>query len=88
VTERLNTIQPPLLPSEYRMDFFPVFQDNTPVADLYILEIAVPKPRTIKGLYYTSSGEAWAKTDGGKRKLIGIDLEQEIIRRLNQLEKQ
>ena len=63
----------PLLPESYRLEFHPVIDQNAVAPDLYILEITVPR-RNHDGLFFTGSGEAWVRTDGGKRKLSGPDL--------------
>jgi hypothetical protein len=47
---------------------------------LSIVEIEVPR-KSKKNLFFTGSDEAFIKTDGGKKKLKGPQLEEEILRR-------
>lgn len=80
VTERLIGIRPAIPPSLYKLEIYPV--ENAPEADLYIVELSVPRVAT-KDLFFTSKDEAWIKTDGGKIQLKGPQLQQEVLRRFN-----
>ena len=79
-SEKLGAIQPPLTPRQYRLEFHQVFDADSPVPDLVVLEISVPKLDS-RGLFYTGRGEAWVKTPGGLKQLTGPALEDEIISR-------
>ena len=80
VTQKLHNIQPPVAPTEFRIDLYQVYQDDKPIPDLYVVHLTIPTTHH-KGLYYTSSGKTYARVDGLNRELKGPQLEAEILRR-------
>ncbi len=81
VTDTLSKIYPPISPNGYRIKFHEVFENEQPIADLYIVEVAIQPPQT-NLLYFTSTGEVHVKTEAGKKKLTGVEIHNELIRRL------
>ncbi|OZI34227.1 hypothetical protein CAL29_11830 [Bordetella genomosp. 10] len=81
VTERLHQIVPPIAPTAYRIDLHPVRDRETPIDDMYVVEVRVPSVRRTL-LFATGGQEVYVKTDAGKRKLSPLELQQELIRRL------
>ncbi len=75
VGEKLNNIQPPIAPSDCRIEVHQIIDGNVKaIQNIYVVEITVSKPKADK-FYDTSKGEAWIKTDGGKKQL-----EEEILK--------
>lgn len=81
ILDKLMQIQPAVAPSAYRVTFHPVYDQNKPVRDLFVIEVSVARPLT-NLLYFTGSGEVYVKTDAGKKKLSGSEIHDEIMRRL------
>lgn len=71
VVDKLGAITPSLDPTQYRTTLYPV--EMGPENDLYVVELVVPDTHSTE-LYFTGGGEAWAKTDSGKRKLNGAEI--------------
>ena len=82
VTEKLTGIKPVIAPTSYRLEFYKILDGGKPVPDLYVVELIVPKVTT-RDLYFTNRDEAWVKTDAGKKKLTGPEMQQEIIKRVS-----
>jgi hypothetical protein len=80
VTEKLTKIQPAVAPTAYRIELHQVY-DQDVLSDLYVVEVTVPRVSSTD-LYFTSKGDAWVKTDGGKKRLIGPEILEEYRRRL------
>jgi hypothetical protein len=81
ISEKLGQIQPSLPPSVYRINIEKVYdRELNEIADLCIVEISV-EPYQNSYLYSTSKGEVYIKTDGGKKKLSALELQQEILLR-------
>ncbi|MCW5851827.1 MAG: ATP-binding protein [Anaerolineae bacterium] len=81
VTEKLTQIQPAVAPTAYKIEFHEVYQDKgVVVPDLWVVEIIVPYASTTD-LYFTGGNQAFVKTDAGKKKLSGPELQDEIRRR-------
>jgi SAM-dependent methyltransferase len=80
VTEKLTKIQPAVAPTAYRIELHQVY-DQDVLSDLYVVEVTVPRVSSTE-LYFTSKGDAWVKTDGGKKRLIGPEILEEYRRRL------
>jgi hypothetical protein len=74
-------IQPAVSPSAFRVHFHPVSDGDQPVPDLFVIEVMVPRALT-RFLYFTADGEVFVKTEAGKKKLSGSEIQDEIIRRL------
>ncbi|MEW5868794.1 MAG: protein kinase [Chloroflexota bacterium] len=81
VIDKILHIQPAIAPSVFRINFHEVYDGDQPMQDVYIVEIYVPRPQT-KLLYFTSDEEVYVKTEAGKKKLSGTEIQAEIIRRL------
>jgi hypothetical protein len=82
VSSKLNQIEPRLDPSQYRIEFHGVLDEQgLPVSDICVVELVVPASDSADP-YYTGGGVAWVKVDGAKRKLTGPALTEFIKRRL------
>jgi len=81
ITDQICRIQPALAPSAYQINFHEVFKDGQPVLDLFVIEVVVPRSQT-NLLYFTGANEVFVKTDAGKKRLSGLELQDEIVRRL------
>ncbi len=80
VTEKFTKIQPAIAPTAFRIEIHQVYEDDNAVPDVYVVEIEVPTVST-KTLYFTSSGKAVVRTDGGTKELDVLQLQDEILRR-------
>lgn len=81
ISERLGQIQPSLPPSVYRINVEKVYdRELNEIADLCIVEISIESYQN-NFLYSTSKGEVYIKTDGGKKKLSALELQQEVLLR-------
>jgi hypothetical protein len=80
ITENLLKIEPPLAPTEYRIDLHAVYEQDRRIQDLFVVEIVVPIA-THKYLYSTGNGEVYIKTDAGKKRLRPIEIQEEILKR-------
>ncbi|MCR6850346.1 RNA-binding domain-containing protein [Bacillus sp. IBL03825] len=81
IVERLDQIQPPIPPSSYKIDLKEVYDSSLKhIEDTYVVEIIVD---TLTGndLFATAKNEVYIKTDGGKKKLNHIQIQQEILLR-------
>ena len=82
VTDQLVKIQPPIAPTEYRIGLNPIFSSDdrpVPIPDLFVVEVVVPRGSAL--LYFTGGNEPFVKTDAGKKKLSGLELMDEVVRR-------
>jgi len=83
VTCKLAAIEPRIDPTQYKIGFHLVFdEDGDAINDVYVVELIVPNCPASEP-YYTGSGDAWAKCDGVKIKLKGTALTDFIRRRDN-----
>lgn len=82
ILDKTMRIQPAISPSAYRINFHPVLDNQEPVPDLFVIEVVVPRPLT-RFLYFTADGEVYVKTEAGKKRLSGSEIQDEIIRRLH-----
>lgn len=83
VTNQLHQIKPPISPTAYQVNLYPVYEDETcerEVADRYIVEIVAPRVFGTD-LYATGSGQVFVKTDSGKKLLSFQEVQDEIRRR-------
>jgi CheY-like chemotaxis protein len=83
VGEKIAAIAPSIPPQSYKLPLHPVLSDSNqrnPLKDVFVVEIEVRAPEE-STLFLTGTGEAFKKTLGGKHKLSGAQL-------LNELEKQ
>lgn len=81
IVERLDQIQPPIPPSSYKIDIKEVYDSNLKhVEETYVVEVIV-ETVTSNDLFATAKNEVFIKTDGGKKKLNHIQIQQEILLR-------
>ncbi len=85
ITDKLMRIQPSIPLENVHILFHEVHQNDHPIPDLFIIEVRVEKPQT-RLLYFTSYGEVFIKTEAGKKKLSGAEIQAEVLRRLKQSE--
>jgi hypothetical protein len=80
VVSKLAGIQPQIDIVRLRLEFHQIFDDNGVVADLFVVELSVPRgePATI---HFTSGDEAYIRSDGVKQKLKGPQIQQWILGR-------
>lgn len=77
IVERLDQIQPPIPPSSYKIDIKEVYDSSLKhIEDTYIVDTV-----TGNDLFATAKNEVYIKTDGGKKKLNHIQIQQEILLR-------
>ncbi|EMK2598184.1 ATP-binding protein [Bacillus cereus] len=81
IVERLDQIQPSIPPSSYKIDIKEVYDSALQhVEDTYVVEVIV-ETVTSNDLFATAKNEVYIKTDGGKKKLNHIQIQQEILLR-------
>lgn len=81
ISEKLSKISPSIPKSSYELDLINVIDgNNNKIKDLFVLEVRVKYTKS-KYLYSTASGEIYIKTDGGKKKLNMIDVQNELLYR-------
>jgi len=83
VTEKLTQIQPPISPTAYRIVFHNIYENkesDRTISDLFVVEVVVPRAST-NDLYFTGGNTVFVKTDAGKKKLTGLEIQDEIRRR-------
>lgn len=80
VSERIGQMKPYVSTESIRISYEEVVYNNEIVNDLYVVEILV-EPVYSKMLFATSKNEIYIKTDGGKRKLDAIQIQEEFQRR-------
>lgn len=82
ISNQIGSITPSVLSGSYSLEFHDVVgPDGTNMGDLYVVELSILRVVS-RGLFYTQSGETYIRVDGATRKLNGLALEQELIRRL------
>jgi serine/threonine protein kinase len=82
VMDKVMRIQPAISPSAIQINFHPVYGAGNPLADTFVIEVVVPRALT-RFLYFTADGEVYVKTEAGKKRLSGSEIQDEIIRRLH-----
>ncbi len=82
VSEKLHTIQPPIAPTAFRIELHRIYQDDKVIPDLYVVQLVVPAVSN-KSLYYTSSGNAFVRTDEANKELKRLHLQAEILKRFS-----
>ncbi|HYX29901.1 MAG TPA: ATP-binding protein [Pyrinomonadaceae bacterium] len=88
VTNQLHQIKPPISPTAYQINLYPVYEDEScerEIDDKYVVEIVAPRVFT-NDLYSTGSGKVFVKTDSGKKLLSFQEVQDEIRRRQIELE--
>ncbi|MDE0315968.1 MAG: putative DNA binding domain-containing protein [Candidatus Poribacteria bacterium] len=80
VSEKLGAIQPPLSVEDWQLEFHQVYDLQSEIIEnLWVIELLVSLPQR-KDVYYTGSNTLYVKTEGGKKKLSGVEV-TEFIRR-------
>jgi DNA modification methylase len=81
VTNKLVAIRPHIDPTAYRLEVHPVeHPDRT--TDLVVVELVVPRVKATMP-YFTGGNDAFVRLDGVKRKLVGPELSEWILRRVS-----
>ena len=66
VSNKLGTIQPPISPEHWQLEFHNVYDlQGETVEDLWVIELVVPPPQE-RGVFYTGSGKLFVKDNGVK----------------------
>jgi serine/threonine protein kinase len=81
ILDKVMRIQPAISPSAYRINFHSVYDHDRSLRNQYVVEVVVPRSLT-NLLYFTDDGEVYVKTEAGKKRLTGTEIQDEIIRRL------
>lgn len=80
VSEKLGSIRPSISVEDWQLEFHQVYDlQSKIVEDLWVIELLVSSPQR-RDIFYTGKGELHVKTEGGKKKLLGIEV-TEFIRR-------
>ncbi len=80
VSEKLGAIRPPISVDDWHLEFHNVYDlPGETIEDLWVVELLVSPPQR-RDIFYTGKGELHVKTEGGKKKLLGIEV-TEFIRR-------
>ena len=82
ISEKLGAINPPISVDHWQLEFHSIhsIQAQT-IEDLWVVELLVQPPPE-KTVFYTSSGELFVKTTGGRQKLLGPQVTQFILSHL------
>lgn len=80
VVEKVGNIMPPIAPSSLSIEFHQVTAVST--VPLYVVEVRVSAMLGTY-LYATGSEEVYVKTEAGKKKLTIMQIQQELLRRMN-----
>ncbi|GAC1584176.1 MAG: hypothetical protein NVS4B1_24610 [Ktedonobacteraceae bacterium] len=80
VHEKLQTIQPPIAPTAFRVEIHKIYQEGKVIDDQFVVQIVVPAVSN-RSLYYTSSGKSFVRVDGANKELKGLLLQAEILNR-------
>lgn len=80
ISERIGQMKPYVSTDSIQISFEQVAYNDEIVRDLYVVEISV-EPISSEFLFVTSKNEIYMKTDGGKRKLDAIQIQEELQRR-------
>jgi hypothetical protein len=84
VSEKLHMIEPPVAPTGYEINFFPILDLDKVEQNLFIVEVKIPSSQS-ELLFSTGKGEVYIKTDAGKKKLSALEIQKEILERHNKL---
>lgn len=77
---QLSQIQPPISPGAFRLNLYQVVVGAEVVEDQYVVELVIPEVK-MQSLFFTPGGSAYLKYAGGRKKLTGLHLQDEILRR-------
>lgn len=75
IYDKINSVNPPIDPTQIKLFFHKVKSNNN-----YVLELSIPSSRSSL-LYFNSSGDTWVRLNGSKKKLQGPALQDYIIKR-------
>lgn len=82
VSEKLWGIRPPISDEDWQLELHQVYNlHGETIEDLWVVELLVP-PLQKRDVFYTNSGELFVKTEGGKQKLLGPQVTEFILSRL------
>jgi len=81
ITESLHKAQPGITPGMYHLALYELEHKGSPVPNKYVVRISVPMQR-FPNLFFTSGNLCYVKTEAGKVKLNGPQIENEVRRRL------
>ncbi|VAW30581.1 hypothetical protein MNBD_CHLOROFLEXI01-4269 [hydrothermal vent metagenome] len=82
VTEKLHQIEPPVAPSGYEINLYPVVNYDDEDLNLFLVEVKVSSSKS-EILFSTGKREVYIKTDAGRRKLSPQEIQREILERHN-----
>lgn len=82
ICEELKKIKPYIADDDYQIQFQKVYnQKEEEIKDTYIVELEIDVKKS-EYLYATPKEEVYIKTDGGKRKLTTVEIQEETRRRI------
>ena len=82
VSNKLKTIQPPISPEHWQLEFHNVYDlQREIVEDLWVTELVVPPPQE-RDVFYTSSSILWVRDEGITRELKGPAATEFIFKHL------
>lgn len=85
ISEEFIGIKPYLGADDYEINFADVYNKTGRILkDTYIVELKI-KVKAQKFLYSTSKEEVYMKTEGGKRKLTTLEIQEETLRRIKNI---
>lgn len=82
VSEKLGSIEPPITVEDWKLELHQVYNlQGETITNTWIVELVIPTQQESK-IFYTNSGELFVKTPGGKQKLLGPQVTEFILGRL------
>lgn len=82
VSQKLWAIRPSISDQDWQLEFHQVYElQGDPIEDLWVVELVI-SPQQEKEVFYTNSGELYVKTPGGKQRLLGPQVTEFILDRL------
>lgn len=85
VTEKLSSIAPAIPVSAFTLEIIRLDGEASKDPALCVVELKVAAPPLRVNLYFTQSGDAYIKTEGGRRKLNGPQIQEETMHRMELL---
>lgn len=77
----LGTITPPVTPTSFDINFYPVVNDEGTTEDLYVFEVVIPFPLNQETTYFLKGSELWVKLNGVINLLTGPAIQDYILRK-------
>jgi hypothetical protein len=81
VANKLSGIKPHLDPTTFRFEFHEVFDGDSRVLDLWVVELVAPRADA-PVVYWTESDQVFVKLDGVKKRLQGPQIQALIEHKL------